>query len=74
MLEPSEAKVIWKTLHSGRRLFKCTCVSTHEASLSGLLRCRDDIPGADAGAGYVDEAMFAAACFYKYFPFIGNAA
>ncbi|MCR4415476.1 MAG: type I-E CRISPR-associated protein Cas7/Cse4/CasC, partial [Thermoguttaceae bacterium] len=27
----------------------------------------DDIPGADAGAGYVDEAMFASACFYKYF-------
>lgn len=27
----------------------------------------DDIPGTDAGAGYVDEAMFASACFYKYF-------
>ena len=27
----------------------------------------DDIPGDDAGAGYVDEAMFASACFYKYF-------
>jgi len=27
----------------------------------------DDIPGEDAGAGYVDEAMFASACFYKYF-------
>ena len=27
----------------------------------------DDIPGDDAGAGYLDEAMFASACFYKYF-------
>jgi len=27
----------------------------------------DDIPGEDAGAGYVDEAMSASACFYKYF-------
>lgn len=25
------------------------------------------MPGDDAGAGYVDEAMFASACFYKYF-------
>lgn len=27
----------------------------------------DDIPGQDAGAGYVDEAMFNSACFYKHF-------
>ncbi len=27
----------------------------------------DDIPGEDAGAAYVNEAMFASACFYKYF-------
>ena len=27
----------------------------------------DDVPGEDAGAGYVDEAMFGSACFYKYF-------
>jgi len=28
---------------------------------------KDDIPGEDAGAGYVNEAMYASACFYKYF-------
>ena len=27
----------------------------------------DDVPGEDAGAGFVDEAMFGSACFYKYF-------
>jgi hypothetical protein len=28
---------------------------------------KDDIPGDDPGAGFVDEAMFGSACFYKYF-------
>lgn len=27
----------------------------------------DDIPGEDAGAGYLDETLFNSACFYKYF-------
>lgn len=27
----------------------------------------DDIPGPDAGAGHVNEAMFNSACFYKHF-------
>lgn len=27
----------------------------------------DDIPGLDAGAGHVNEAMFNSACFYKHF-------
>lgn len=27
----------------------------------------DDIPGQDAGAGHVNEAMFNSACFYKHF-------
>lgn len=27
----------------------------------------DDVPGRDAGAGYLDTAMFLSACFYKYF-------
>ena len=27
----------------------------------------DDIPGSDAGAGHVNEAMFNSACFYKHF-------
>ncbi len=27
----------------------------------------DDVPGEDAGAGHIGEAMFSSACFYKYF-------
>lgn len=43
-------------------------ISTHEARPEvDYYVAADDIPGADAGAGYVDEAMFASACFYKYF-------
>jgi CRISPR system Cascade subunit CasC len=43
-------------------------VSTHEARPEvDYYVAADDIPGEDAGAGYVDEAMFASACFYKFF-------
>jgi CRISPR system Cascade subunit CasC len=43
-------------------------VSTHEARPEvDYYVAADDTPGPDAGAGYVDEAMFASACFYKYF-------
>lgn len=43
-------------------------ISTHEARPEvDYYVAADDIPGADAGAGYLDEAMFASACFYKYF-------
>lgn len=43
-------------------------ISTHEARPQvDYYVAADDIPGDDAGAGYVDEAMFASACFYKYF-------
>ena len=43
-------------------------ISTHEAHPEvDYYVAADDIPGDDAGAGYVDEAMFASACFYKYF-------
>ncbi len=43
-------------------------ISTHEARPEvDYYVAADDIPGQDAGAGYVDEAMFASACFYKYF-------
>jgi len=42
--------------------------STHEARPEvDYYVAADDLPGDDAGAGYVDEAMFASACFYKYF-------
>jgi CRISPR system Cascade subunit CasC len=43
-------------------------ISTHEARPEvDYYVAADDIPGSDAGAGYVDEAVFASACFYKYF-------
>ncbi|MGQ9576442.1 MAG: type I-E CRISPR-associated protein Cas7/Cse4/CasC [Thermoguttaceae bacterium] len=43
-------------------------ISTHEARLEvDYYVAADDIPGADRGAGYLDEATFASACFYKYF-------
>ncbi|MGD0011290.1 MAG: type I-E CRISPR-associated protein Cas7/Cse4/CasC [Terriglobia bacterium] len=43
-------------------------ISTHEARPEvDYYVAADDVPGEDAGAGYVDEAMFGSACFYKYF-------
>ncbi len=43
-------------------------ISTHEARPEvDYYVAADDIPGDDAGAGYVDEAFFSSACFYKYF-------
>ncbi|HOY62113.1 MAG TPA: type I-E CRISPR-associated protein Cas7/Cse4/CasC [bacterium] len=43
-------------------------ISTHEARPEvDYYVAADDIPGADTGAGYVDEALFSSACFYKYF-------
>ncbi len=43
-------------------------ISTHEARPEvDYYVAADDIPGEDAGAGYLDEAVFASACFYKYF-------
>ena len=43
-------------------------ISTHEARPEvDYYVAADDVPGDDAGAGYVDEAMFASACFSKYF-------
>ena len=43
-------------------------ISTHEARPEvDYFVAADDIPGADAGAGLVGEAMFGSACFYKYF-------
>lgn len=43
-------------------------ISTHEARPEvDYYVAADDIQGDDAGAGLVGEAMFASACFYKYF-------
>ena len=43
-------------------------ISTHEARPEvDYFVAADDVPGDDAGAALVGEAMFGAACFYKYF-------
>ncbi len=43
-------------------------ISTHSATPEvDYFVAADDLPGDDAGAAYLDEAMFASACFYKYF-------
>jgi len=43
-------------------------ISTHEARPEvDYFVAADDVPGEDAGAGLVGEAMFGSACFYKYF-------
>jgi CRISPR system Cascade subunit CasC len=71
MLEPDKSsKDIWKHLDTTVQasLQVAHAISTHEARPEvDYYVAADDIPGEDAGAGYVDEAMFASACFYKYF-------
>ena len=71
MLEPDKsAKELWKGLDKTVKaaLQVAHAISTHEARPEvDYYVAADDIPGDDAGAGYVDEAMFASACFYKYF-------
>ena len=71
MLEPDKsAKKVWQQLETTveAALQVAHAISTHEARPEvDYYVAADDIPGDDAGAGYVDEAMFASACFYKYF-------
>jgi CRISPR system Cascade subunit CasC len=73
MLEPHEsAKAIWKGLEYDRNveasLQVAHAISTHEARPEvDYFTTADDVKGADTGAAYVDETMFASACFYKYF-------
>jgi hypothetical protein len=71
MLEPDKsAKKVWEQLDTTveAALQVAHAISTHEARPEvDYYVAADDIPGADAGAGYLDEAMFASACFYKYF-------
>ena len=71
MLEPDKsAKKVWGKLDTtvDAALQVAHAISTHEARPEvDYYVAADDIPGDDAGAGYVDEAMFASACFYKYF-------
>lgn len=43
-------------------------ISTHEARPEvDYYVAADDVPGEDAGSAFLDEALFASACFYKYF-------
>jgi len=71
MLEPSESvQGVWDDLGTTveAALQVAHAISTHEARPEvDYYVAADDIPGADAGAGFVGEAMFASACFYKYF-------
>ncbi len=70
MLEPDKSSAIWKGLDTTveAALQVAHAISTHEARPEvDYYVAADDIPGRDAGAGFVDEAMFASACFYKYF-------
>ena len=72
MLEPKKSKGVdvWKgcDLTVEAALQAAHAISTHEARPEvDYFVAADDIPGDDAGAAYVDEAMFASACFYKYF-------
>lgn len=82
MLEPKKAKKeagedsgaggadVWKGLDTRIEgaLQVAHAISTHEARPEvDYYVAADDVPGPDAGAGFVDEAMFGSACFYKYF-------
>jgi CRISPR system Cascade subunit CasC len=68
--EKSQETGVWKGLDLTveAALQVAHAISTHEARPEvDYFVAADDVPGDDAGAAYVDEAMFASACFYKYF-------
>lgn len=71
MLEPDKAAgKVWETLHTtvDAALQVAHAFSTHEARPEvDYFTAADDVPGSDAGAAHVNEAMYASACFYKYF-------
>lgn len=73
MLEPEakdkgKDKVRWENTTVEAALQVSHAISTHTARPEiDYYVAADDVPGDDAGAGFVDEAMFASACFYKYF-------
>ncbi|HUY14519.1 MAG TPA: type I-E CRISPR-associated protein Cas7/Cse4/CasC [Terriglobia bacterium] len=61
---------VWKGLKTTveAALQVAHAISTHAARPEvDYYVAADDVPGEDAGAGFVDEAMFGSACFYKYF-------
>lgn len=70
MLEPSGDSKVWEKLNTTveAALQVAHAISTHEARPEvDYYVAADDVPGEDPGAGYLDEAMYASACFYKYF-------
>lgn len=71
MLEPAKsAKEVWKNLDSTieAALQVTHAISTHEARPEvDYFVAADDVKGEDAGGAHIGEAMFASACFYKYF-------
>lgn len=71
MLEPAKvAKEYWKGLNSTveAALQVGHAISTHTAIPEvDYFVAADDVPGEDAGGAHIGEAMFASACFYKYF-------
>ena len=70
MLEPSGAGDVWKDLNKTveASLQVAHAISTHETHPEvDYFVAADDQPGKDAGAGYLDEAIFSSSCFYKYF-------
>ena len=67
---PTKSSKIWEKLNTTveAALQVAHAISTHEARPEvDYYVAADDVPGEDAGAGFVDEAMFGSACFYKYF-------
>lgn len=71
MLEPDKsAGKLWKKLDTTveASLQVAHAISTHAALPEvDYFVAADDIPGEDAGAGYLNEALYSSACFYKYF-------
>lgn len=71
MLEPQKtAARVWENLNTtvDGALQVAHAFSTHEARPEvDYYVAADDVPGEDPGAGYLDEALYASACFYKYF-------
>ncbi|MBP9004016.1 MAG: type I-E CRISPR-associated protein Cas7/Cse4/CasC [Candidatus Hydrogenedentes bacterium] len=71
MLEAKADSGAWKDLNNTveAALQAAHALSTHTARKEiDYYVAADDVPGAeDRGAGYVDEALFASACYYKYF-------
>ncbi len=68
MLEPTGD--VWKKCNNTveAALQAAHAISTHEARPEiDYYVAADDVKGEDAGAGFVDEALYSSSCFYKYF-------